>query len=91
MTTFAADVPGSIERRRNERYDEIMQQISWNEEELQYLVSRHEIREAKLRHIQNTKGHKGPCILRKLKHFDVGKSFLVDSLHNIYLGVFVSS
>ena len=35
-------------------------------------------------------GLKRSCILRELKHFDVGQSFVVDSLHNIYHGVFVS-
>jgi hypothetical protein len=33
----------------------------------------------------------GPCILRQLKHFDVGSSFASDNLHNVYRGVFVSS
>lgn len=36
------------------------------------------------------KGLKGGCVLRSLSKFDVGRSFLVDSLHNIYLGVVVS-
>ena len=36
------------------------------------------------------RGHAGPCALRPLKYFDVGHSFLSDSLHNIYHGVMVS-
>lgn len=36
------------------------------------------------------KGHVGICILRDLVYFDVGKSFLSDSLHNVYHGVIVS-
>ncbi|CAF3728993.1 unnamed protein product [Rotaria socialis] len=32
-------------------------------------------------------GHISPCILRDLTYFDVGTSFLSDSLHNIYHGV----
>ena len=36
------------------------------------------------------KGHVGPCVLRSLKYFDVGISFLSDTLHNIYHGVMVS-
>lgn len=37
------------------------------------------------------KGAAGPCILRSLSHFDVGQSFMFDSLHNLYLGLFVST
>jgi hypothetical protein len=33
----------------------------------------------------------GPCILRQLKYFDVGFSFVSDNLHNVYHGVVVSS
>lgn len=36
------------------------------------------------------RGHVSPCVLRKLKYFDVGTSFLSDSLHNVYHGVMVS-
>lgn len=35
------------------------------------------------------RGHAGPCALRSLKYFDVGHSFLSDSLHNVYHGVMV--
>ena len=35
------------------------------------------------------RGHAGPCALRPLKYFDVGHSFLSDSLHNIYHGIMV--
>lgn len=35
-------------------------------------------------------GHQGPCILRSLAHFNIGPAFVADSLHNVYLGVFVS-
>ncbi|CAF4218173.1 unnamed protein product, partial [Rotaria sordida] len=33
------------------------------------------------------RGHVGPCVLRPLKYFDVGHSFLSDTLHNVYHGV----
>jgi hypothetical protein len=36
------------------------------------------------------RGHVGVCLLRKLRYFDVGKSFVSDSLHNVYHGVMVS-
>lgn len=41
--------------------------------------------------LRNTmRGHVGPCVLRTLKYFDVGHSFLSDSLHNLYHGVMVN-
>ena len=36
------------------------------------------------------RGHISPCILRNLTYFDVGHSFVSDSLHNVYHGVVVS-
>lgn len=38
----------------------------------------------------NFLGHKGPIALRRLKYFDVCQGFLVDSLHALYGGCFVS-
>jgi hypothetical protein len=35
------------------------------------------------------RGHISSCVLRDLTYFDVGTSFLSDSLHNIYHGVVV--
>ncbi|CAF3279430.1 unnamed protein product [Rotaria sp. Silwood2] len=35
------------------------------------------------------KGHVGPCALRRLRFFDMGQSFLTDSLHNLYSGTFL--
>ncbi|CAF5081099.1 unnamed protein product [Rotaria magnacalcarata] len=32
------------------------------------------------------KGYLGKCALRSVKYFDVGESFLTDSLHNLYGG-----
>lgn len=61
-----------------------------NKEELATLTADREIKAAKEKHKESQMGLKRACVLRDLKHFDVGQSFLVDSLHNIYLGVFVS-
>lgn len=36
------------------------------------------------------KGYLGHCALRSLTYFDVGRSFLTDSLHNLYGGTMVS-
>jgi hypothetical protein len=35
-------------------------------------------------------GYLGECHLRDLRYFDVGQSFLFDTLHNLYRGTFVS-
>ena len=35
-------------------------------------------------------GHLGECHLRSLRYFDVGQSFVFDTLHNLYRGTFVS-
>ncbi|CAF4953779.1 unnamed protein product, partial [Rotaria sp. Silwood1] len=34
-------------------------------------------------------GHFGPCALRRLRLFNMGQSFLTDSLHNLYSGIFL--
>ena len=39
---------------------------------------------------EQRKGYMGSCSMRSLKYFDVGRSFLADSLHNLYGGVMVS-
>lgn len=38
----------------------------------------------------NEKGLMEVCLLRELAFFDVGRSFMADSLHNVYIGTFVS-
>ncbi|CAF4253861.1 unnamed protein product, partial [Adineta steineri] len=35
-------------------------------------------------------GYMGECRLRDLLYFDVGRSFVFDTLHNLYRGSFVS-
>ena len=76
--------------RTNERHDFLLQQLRTDETELARLPSNRG-RNALLKKQRKTeKGVKGSCILRSLSKFDVGRSFLVDSLHNAYLGLFVS-
>lgn len=76
--------------RTNERHDFLLQQLRTNEAELARHPSNRG-RNALLKKQRKTeKGVKGLCILRPLSNFDVGRSFLVDSLHNVYLGLFVS-
>jgi hypothetical protein len=49
-------------------------------------------RKRKLLFVQDKVGEKGtlgPCILKALSYFDVGRSFIADTLHNAYIGAFV--
>ena len=76
--------------RSNERHDFYQQQIERNIIELASFGSSHG-RSAFLQAQKKTvKGAKGPCVLRSLSRFDVGRSFVFGSLHNLYLGLFVS-
>ncbi|CAF1607895.1 unnamed protein product [Rotaria magnacalcarata] len=61
--------------RTNETYD-----IFMNTYEKERFTNNNELRD-------RLRGHIGPCGLRSLTYFDVGTSFLSDSLHNIYHGV----
>ena len=63
--------------RTNETYDEFMK-IDPGKRAKKRLELRDQMR-----------GHVSVCLLRGLTYFDVGTSFLSDSLHNIYHGVMV--
>ncbi|CAF4166937.1 unnamed protein product [Rotaria magnacalcarata] len=74
--------------RTNERYDLLQQEVKMNENQLANFTGSRG-RPALIEvHKNAEKGIKGPCLLRALSKFDVGRCFLVDSLHNIYLGLF---
>ena len=76
--------------RSNQRHDDLIDLQMLNGLLLQSLIGGKRTAQVKANK-QTEKGILGPCILRRLSNFDVGKSFLVDSLHNVYLGAFVSS
>jgi hypothetical protein len=83
--------------RSNDRYDYLLAVKQANEEEVERITCRPLNRAAKrklkkrlIKNQESEHGILGPCVLRQLKYFDVGFSFLSDSLHNIYRGVFVS-
>ncbi|CAF1661149.1 unnamed protein product [Rotaria magnacalcarata] len=61
--------------RTNETYDEFMKIYAQER-----FKDTNEMRD-------RLRGHIGPCSLRDLTYFDVGTSFLSDSLHNVYHGV----
>lgn len=63
--------------RTNDTYDKFIKNYKKNS-----TATIHELRDKHL-------GHVSPCVLRDLTYFDVGTSFLSDSLHNVYHGVMV--
>lgn len=82
----------TLQKRNNQRHDELLLIYEANEKELAAFIKRGDRGRDKLekKHQLLVKGIQGPCVLRSLAYFDVGSSFVVDSLHNVYLGVFVS-
>lgn len=85
---YVNDAPAYL--RNNERHDLLLNQLKKNQVEIA-AFSNYRGRAALMQTHKNLeKGLKGSCVLRSLSKFDVGRSFLVDSLHNIYLGVVVS-
>ncbi|CAF1241589.1 unnamed protein product [Adineta steineri] len=73
--------------RSNERHDILLQQLQQSAIKIAALNGPRGRRALMQVHKQIQKRFKGVCILRTLSYYDVGKSFLVDSLHNIYLGL----
>ena len=77
-----------IEFRSNMRYDVLFDlkllhrriRHSFPVRKRKLLIEQHNIEE---------KGILGPCILRELSYFDVGRGFMADTLHNVYIGAFV--
>ncbi|CAF4906207.1 unnamed protein product [Rotaria sp. Silwood1] len=80
--------------RTNDRYDYLILIKELNDIEVEKL-NRHSLdrkgkRQLKQKLIKNKEsehGILGPCVLRQLKYFDVGFSFVSDNLHNVYQGV----
>lgn len=91
--TFAIGETDVYKRRSNERHDELVLVLEKNGIELADFIRKGSRGREKLekQHRLAEKGIRGPCVLRPLTYFDVGKSFLIDSLHNVYLGAFVST
>jgi hypothetical protein len=79
--------------RSNARYDALVTIHEANAKELEEFIRNGNRGRDKLetKHNFSVKGIKGSCVLRPLAYFDVGSSFVTDSLHNIYLGLFVSA
>lgn len=79
---------GDILMRSNERYD-ILIEILELQQQLKDLWPRDRRSTEPPVDKRNEKGLIGNCVFRELKYFDVGRSFLADSLHNVYIGAFV--
>lgn len=75
--------------RSNERYD-ILIDIIHLQKDLRDLWPRQRQSKEPPVDKRNEKGLMGICLLRELTYFDVGRSFMADSLHNIYIGAFVN-
>ncbi|CAF1429580.1 unnamed protein product [Rotaria sp. Silwood1] len=72
---LTSDIDEQPRLRTNETYDTFMK-VYAQERLLNHVELRDRLR-----------GHISPCVLRELTYFDVGTSFLSDSLHNVYHGV----
>ena len=86
------DKNDKLQLQNYKRHDELVLIKEANESSLAAFVHQgnrgcHKLEE---KHKLAVKGIQGPCVVRPLAYFDVGSSFFVDTLHNVYLGVFVS-
>jgi hypothetical protein len=78
----------NIPVRCNEHYD-ILINLFELQQQLRDLWPKKKQLMVQLADEKNEKGIMGVCLFRELAHFDVGRSFMADSLHNIYIGAFV--
>ena len=91
IVSFAIHENGDpVFERSNARHDFYQSQLKKNATELAKFTGSHGRPALLQSHRNAVKGAKGPCIFRSLSRFDVGRCFLFDSLHNLYLGLFVS-
>lgn len=74
--------------RSNERYDILINMFQLQQQFRNLWPKKKQLMND-LANEKNEKGVAGVCILRELAFFDVGRSFMADSLHNIYIGLFV--
>ena len=79
----------SIHIRSNERYDALFDLFQL-QKHLRSFLPLNKRQKSAIIDRKGEKGILGECIFRQLAYFDVGRSFMVDSLHNIYIGAFVS-
>ena len=92
VRSFAMKLDGlkETEQRCNHRYDTLLvkkELRETQEKELPKKGKKQHEQQAK----QENRGILGECVLRDCTMFDVGLSFMSDSLHNVYIGAFVSA
>jgi hypothetical protein len=80
-----------IPSRSNERYDILLNLKFHNQQKMNAFLNRSKKQQKEIQEKYKfvEKGILGECILRSLTFFDVGISFMADSLHNVYSGAFV--
>jgi hypothetical protein len=77
-----------IELRSNMRYD-VLFDLKLLHEQIQESFPARKKKQLMKQHKTEEIGILGPCILRQLSYFDVGREFMADTLHNVYIGAFV--
>lgn len=83
------DVFNEVTQRCNTRYDMLLVLKQSRDSKRLELPKKKQRKQAEIDR-QKNRGILGPCILRACREFDVGSSFMSDSLHNVYIGAFVS-
>jgi hypothetical protein len=91
VRSFAAelDVLNETEQRSNLRHDVLLKLKQSRDSYRAQLPKKEQAKQEKDDQKRN-RGILGPCVLRDCTMFDVGYSFMSDSLHNVYIGAFVS-
>lgn len=92
VRSFAAefDVLNETQQRCNVRYDTLLALKQSRDFNRSQLPKKEQKKQEKC-DLQKNRGILGPCVLRFCTMFDVGSSFMSDSLHNVYIGAFVST
>lgn len=92
VRSFAVElnVLKDIQQRCNVRYDTLLALKEARDFQRTHLSKKEQKEQQKVDQ-QRSCGILGPCILRSCTMFDVGHSFMSDSLHNVYIGAFVSN
>lgn len=83
-----SDLLRNVEQRGNTRHDVLLILKAARDRQRARLPLARQKRQEKCDKHKNH-GILGPCILRSCLKFDVGASFMSDSLHNVYIGAFV--
>ncbi len=78
--------------RTNQRHDDLLVLKQYHQQQMLTFCNQSK-KQKKVMEEQFKEAEKGildTCILRSLSVYDVGTSFMADSLHNVYRGSFVS-